>query len=65
MICESCNVDKTVTVVYGITLVRYVGPSGRARCRGLQAARDRRMVRRLRRTTTNAAGCVTCRERAA
>jgi hypothetical protein len=26
--CERCGEDKMVTVLYGITLTRYVGPAG-------------------------------------
>lgn len=29
MICDGCGIDKTVTVLYGWTLTRFVGPSAR------------------------------------
>ncbi|HKP08297.1 MAG TPA: hypothetical protein VJU58_13675 [Microbacterium sp.] len=29
MICEGCGIDKTVTVLYGVTLIRFVGPTAR------------------------------------
>lgn len=29
MICDGCGVDKTVTVLYGVTLTRFVGPTAR------------------------------------